>query len=274
VSDAVRQATERLRAAGIETARLEARLLWEHSQRNSLSPTGGEDWGEGEMFESLISRRLSHEPIAYIIGEKEFWSLPFAVGPGALIPRPETETLIEAAMREFPDREAPLRALDLGTGSGCLVVTFLTNYPQAYGAGIDVSEDALKWARANAARHGVSARSTFRHLDWESLETHSYDVVFANPPYVASGEITQLASDVSEHEPASALDGGADGLAAYRALAPLLRNNLASKGCAFLEIGQGQHHMVARILQSEGLQVARIVEDLAGIPRCVVARRG
>ncbi len=239
MSDAVRQATERLRAAGIETARLEARLLREHSQRNSLSPTGGEDWGEGEMFESLISRRLSHEPIAYIIGEKEFWSLPFAVGPGALIPRPETETLIEAAMREFPDREAQLRALDLGTGSGCLVVTFLTNYLQAYGAGIDVSQDALKWACANA-----------------------------------SGEITQLASDVSEHEPASALDGGADGLAAYRALAPLLRNNLASKGCAFLEIGQGQHHMVARILQSEGLQVARIVEDLAGIPRCVVARRG
>jgi release factor glutamine methyltransferase len=263
MNDAVRKATARLRAAGIESARLEARILWEHALRLSLSPNGG--------FESLVTRRLAYEPIAYITGEKEFWSLRFRVGPGCLIPRPETETLIQEAMREFPDRQMPLAILDLGTGSGCLLVTLLVHHPYARGTGIDGSADALRWARANAERHGVSERSIFVQTDWAQLEPAVYDVVFANPPYIPSGDLPGLGPDVRDHEPAGALDGGPDGLAAYRVLAPLLRNNLTRGGRAFLEIGQGQHHMVGGILESAGLQVVRIVEDLAGIRRCLVA---
>ncbi|HTK80511.1 MAG TPA: peptide chain release factor N(5)-glutamine methyltransferase [Rhizomicrobium sp.] len=264
MNEAVRMATERLRAAGIESARREARVLWEHTH----SVTGGVDG----TFESAIARRLAHEPIAYITGEKEFWSLAFKVGPGALIPRPETETLIEGALREFSDREAPLSVLDLGTGSGCLLITFLMNYPKARGTGIDISEDALRWARANAAQHGVSTRSTFRRTDWAELGPAVYDVVLANPPYIPTEELEGLSPDVVRYEPHLALSGGMDGLDAYRALAQLLRTSLAPEGRAFLEIGQGQHHMVSQILESAGLQLARIVEDLAGIPRCMVAK--
>ncbi len=288
MSDPVGLATEQLRAAGIESARRESRILWEHALKRSLSPIEGQGWDETAprpltqreqgrvvgLFESFVARRIAREPIAYITGEKEFWSLPFKVGPGALVPRPETETLIAEAMREFPARTAPLKVLDLGTGTGCLLVTFLVNYPNARGIGVDRSGDALAWAIANAQQHGVLARSAFLQSDWERLHPAKHDLVFANPPYVVSGEITGLAPDVKKYEPVSALDGGPDGLAEYRAIAPVVRDSLTPQGLAFLEIGQGQHHMVSQILESESLQIVRVVEDLAGTPRCVVARQG
>lgn len=143
MNEVVREAAERLRAAGIELPRADARILWGHANNDM------------DAFRSSISRRLAREPVAYITGHKEFWSLEFAVGPGALIPRPETETLIEQALRELPDRNAPLRVLELGTGTGCLLVALLTELPNASGIGIDSSGEALRWARENVTRHGV-----------------------------------------------------------------------------------------------------------------------
>lgn len=260
MNDVLRSAAERLRTAGIDSARADVRLLWEHAQQR-----GGD-------FANLLRRRLAHEPIAYITGRKEFWSLAFEVGPGALIPRPETETLVEQALVELTDREGPYRVLDLGTGSGCLLIALLTELPGAVGEGIDSSEQALGWARRNVAKHGLESRCGLGRVDWAAA-AGSFDLIVSNPPYIPSAEIAALPGDVRDYEPREALNGGPDGLAAYRALAPLLKRHLGPEGVALLEIGAGQHHMVKQIMEAEGLNVLRITADLTGTPRCVVVRQ-
>lgn len=253
------QATERLRAAGIESARADARILWQYAQ------------GNPDVFGTAISRRIAHEPVAYITGYKEFWSLDFEVGPGVLIPRPETETLIDAVAEELPDRELPYRILDLGTGSACLLVAILAEYPYATGVAVDSSEKALKWARRNVVRFGLEKRAELLNGDWHPAPG-AFDVIVSNPPYIPAGDLVTLPPDVRKHEPRAALDGGQDGLSAYRALAPALRAALKPDGVAALEIGIGQSHMVEDIMEGAGFRVTKFVPDLAGIPRCVVLR--
>jgi len=267
-------ATLRLRAAGIESPRLEARLLLSHATGLSqLDVIGGGvfvDEAARAKFDALIARRTANEPLAYILGRREFWSLEFQVGPGVLIPRPESETLIETALKLVPERDQKLRVLDLGTGSGCLLLAFLSERPNASGVGVDISEDALAWAQRNAENLKLNGRAKFIKDDWGRSLGSAFDLIFANPPYVRSGDIATLAPDVAGHEPASSLDGGADGLNAYRAIASMVLPRLALNGRLLLEIGQGQAEAVTKLFESQGFIAEGTVNDLARIHRCVV----
>lgn len=268
--DPVADAARRLAEAGNESARLDARLLWQfaHDVEASALVAKGR---VAPLFESLVRRRLTHEPLAYILGRKEFWSLNFAVGPGVLIPRPDTETLIEALCKTVPDKAAPLSILDLGTGSACLLAAALSEYPNAKGVGIDSSPVALDWARRNMKVHKLDARTRLVESDWLDEVPTPFDVILCNPPYVATADIEKLAPDVRLFEPRSALDGGADGLDAYRALAPRIGKGLAAGGRVFLEIGEGQDATLRAILEAADLTVLSVFADLAGVPRCVAA---
>ena len=226
-----------------------------------------------QRFETYIARRAAREPLAYITGTKEFWSLDFAVGPGVLIPRPDSETLIETALRLYPDKAVPLSILDLGTGSGCLLIAALKEFPNAHGVGIDSSPEALAWARRNLAAHRLEDRASLIETGWLEEASPGFDLTLANPPYIPTADIAGLAPEVAGHEPRAALDGGPDGLAAYRALAPRIARVLAPSGHALLEIGQGQGDAVATLLAAAGLEVPAINPDLAGIARVVVTKR-
>jgi release factor glutamine methyltransferase len=186
------------------------------------------------------------------------------------VPRPETETLVEQAGLEFPDRSAPLRAADFGTGTGAILIAFLSEFPNARGLGIDNSSDALAWAERNVAAHGLTGRCRFLRGDWSASPNEPCDVLFSNPPYLTRSEVGSGVPELA-HEPRTALDGGEDGLGAYRAVAPLMAARLAPDGRAFLEIGVGRGEAVSAILAANGLETMRIAPDLAGIPRCVVA---
>ena len=296
-TDLLRDAAERLRAAGIDSARVDARILLAHalgvepSSIFSLSPAErGRGQGEGvstvelaaatpsprpsppegerevlSLFESFLARRIAREPVAYITGHKEFWSLDFEVGPGVLIPRPETETLVEQVLRHFPDRTAPLDVLDLGTGTGCLLIAVLSEYRDARGVGVDSSPQALGWARRNVEKHGSNARLIQGDF---AAAMGAYDVILANPPYISTEHIAALAPELRLYEPVQALDGGADGLDAYRLLAPEIERLLKPEGLAFLEIGAGQGPAVGKLMKT-----VDIVPDLAGIDRCAIGRK-
>jgi len=276
IARALCAATRWLRAARIEGARAEARLLLRHVTGLSpevlvAEPDRRLEAEAAARFEALLARRAAREPMAYILGEREFWSLPLFVGPGVLVPRPETETLVEAALEAFPDRTAPLRILDLGTGSGCLLLALLREYPNAVGVGVDRSAEALAHATLNARRHGLDGRALLVRGDWGRGLAGPFELIVANPPYVASGELTELALEVARYEPRAALDGGADGLDAYRAILPDLPRLLAPAGVACLEIGAGQATALAALAEVGGFRVA-VRPDLAGIPRCLVLR--
>ena len=277
IRELLARAQARLTAAGIESARADARILLAAATQRCAGEivAGGEipTVEQAATFEMLLERRERREPVAYVTGQKEFWSLPFRVGPGVLIPRPETETLIEEAIRTFPDRTAPLQMLDLGTGSGCILIAALSEYPEAGGTGTDRSEAALEYARLNAANLGVRDRCRLKLADWNDGVTGGYDLIFSNPPYVGAGEIEALDPDVANHEPHSALTDGQDALSAYRALAPRIRSALNPSGWAFVELGAGQAAPVKTIFESGGLEVRRIAPDLSGIPRCIAATR-
>lgn len=273
---ALAEATQRLRDAGIVGARLDARVLLAHAMglpsAEILDAANPLDDGVRRRFDVLLTRRLAREPLAYIVGHKEFWSLDFNVGPGALTPRPETETVIEELIRLVPDRNTPLELLDLGTGTGCLLLAALSEYPQARGTGIDASESALAWARRNVAKLGLETRCSLQLEDWGRTIEGSYDAILVNPPYIRSGDIAALAPEVSRYEPVPALDGGPDGLAAYREIAARIVPLLKPDGLLLAEIGEGQGAQVASILATAGIRTVKIAEDLARIPRCVVGR--
>lgn len=258
---AATRGAERLKAAGIESARADARILLAHAQ------------GDEMLFEGFLARREQLEPVAYITGHKEFWSLDFEVGPGVLIPRPETETLIEEALKEFPTRSAPLRLLDLGAGSGCILIAALSEFPEACGVALERSADAIMWLQRNIDKHGLSNRCAVMHGDWRYESAGEFDAVFSNPPYVSNREMAKLPATIARYEPRPALMAGSDGLAAYRELAPRIAACLRPHGKAFLEVGAGQEEKVSGILRSAGLETVRIATDLAGIARCIVAAR-
>jgi len=266
-----------LAAAGIEDARAEAWLLLAIAlgrERAELmaGAAATPDAEQAARLEELVRRRAARAPVAYLIGEKEFWSLAFEVGPGVLIPRPETETVVEAVLDEVAERRAPLRLLDLGTGSGCLLLALLSELPSATGLGSDDSAEALAIAGRNAARLGLAARAGFAQGRWGEGLTGAFDVIVSNPPYVAASEWPRLQPEIRAFEPRAALVAGPDGLAAYRTLAPDCARLLAPDGLCALEIGHGQGDAVSEILARHGLQVTRRRRDLAGIERCVVVR--
>ncbi len=225
------------------------------------------DVPEPTAFAALLARRLAHEPIAYITGTRAFWTIELAVGPGVLVPRADSETLLEAAVEHFRER-APATILDLGTGPGTLLLAALDQWSEATGVGIDTSEDALDYAKRNAAILGMAKRAQFARGAWAAGLVGHFDLILANPPYIGTGE--SLPDDVRDHEPAIALFAGPDGLADYRSIAPQLPALLAPGGAAILEIGATQAAAVTALLEVQGFRVA-LRYDLGRNPRALIA---
>ena len=221
--------------------------------------------------EALIARRARREPFSRLKGSREFWGLDFALSPDALDPRPDSETLIAAALADIADRTVRLRVVDFGTGTGCLLLALLSELPNANGIGIDISPGAIATAKTNAGALGLAARTEFAIGGWDAPIPGFADVILANPPYIPSDEVLRLAPEVLKYDPVAALDGGADGLSAYRALGPTFRRVLMPAGRAYIEVGAGQAEAVAGLLTEAQLRIAAVKRDLAGIERCVIA---
>ncbi|MBY0335790.1 MAG: peptide chain release factor N(5)-glutamine methyltransferase [Acetobacteraceae bacterium] len=268
------QAGQVLRAAAIENPRMEARELLAHAMgtttdallRDPRAPVAPE---AGARFTAALKRRAAREPLQLILGTAGFWTLTLEVSRDTLIPRPDTETLIEAALELRPDRASVRRILDLGTGTGALLLAALAEYPGATGLGVDRVPGAVALAARNAARNGLAERVSFAVGHWADAVGGSFDLVLSNPPYIESAAIPALMPEVAVHEPASALDGGADGLAAYRAILAGLPRLLAPGGLAVLELGEGQAPAVTALAAEAGLRVRGLRDDLAGIPRAL-----
>ena len=267
--DAVAQ---QLKAAGIDGARAEARLIVAHvtglDRARQLTDPG--QAVDPEPALALARRRVAREPMAYLIGRREFWGLDFIVGPGVLVPRPETETLIEAVLAAFSDRTAPWRVLDLGTGTGCLLLTLLSLYPNALGIGIDRSAAALAYAARNRRLLGLEERALLVQGDWLAAVQGPFDLVVANPPYIAPNEPRD---PETRHEPEVALIAGQDGLDAYRAIAGPAWLALTPGGFAAVEIGAGQGDAVRALLEQAGFREVAVMPDLAGRPRAVTGKK-
>ena len=275
IGDHVARATSRLKAAGIDGPRREARLLLAHTFGKSVEWLVAHDDELIETpthFENAVRRREAREPLSHILGEREFWSLRFQVNASVLDPRPDSETLVAAVLAQYPEPDTVVKIADLGTGSGCLLLSILNERPGAEGVGVDISESALSIARENAQRFGLAARANFNQSDWESRLDGTFDIVVSNPPYIPTAAIDDLAPEVARFEPRGALDGGADGLDAYRHIAAVLPRILKPNGLVALEIGQGQDASVTRILRDGGIRIVGLEKDLAGIPRCVLGR--
>ena len=270
VAESLRTATNLLTGIS-DTPRLDAELLMAHAlgvERSALllDPARYE---VPELYAHLIARRMAHEPIAYILGYRDFWTIRIEVGPGVLIPRPDSETLIEAAVAHF-GASAPARILDLGTGPGTLLLAALSEFPDATGLGVDASEFALAYARDNAGELGMADRTAFQSGDWGDGIDGSFDLILCNPPYIADSEI--LMPDVAEHEPAEALFAGVDGLGDYRRIIPDLPRLLAPGGLVVLEIGATQLISVSKLAEAAGFAVA-CRQDLGGRDRALLLTR-
>ncbi len=270
VDAALRAAATRLADASA-TPRLDAELLMAHILGLSRSALlmGRRDTPEPRGFAALIARRAAGEPIAYLTGQRDFWTISLSVGPGVLSPRPDSETLIEAAVDHFGSR-GPARILDLGTGPGTLLLAALDQWPQATGIGIDASPHALGIARDNAARLGMGARARFAPGDWAQGIDERFDLVLCNPPYIGTGEA--LPVDVAGHEPAEALYAGADGLDAYRIVVPQIVGLVAPGGLAAVEIGASQRDAVSALFAAQDAAVT-CRRDLAGQDRAILFAR-
>jgi release factor glutamine methyltransferase len=279
VSEALNLLAQAFRTAGIEDADVDARLLVGHAlhlDRARLIAQSDRilEAREINVINALAARRLKREPVSRILGQKEFWSIALAITPDVLVPRPETETVVEGAL-DFVVRGGlrmeKLRILDIGTGSGALLLALLRELPNAIGTGTDISTAALKVARENAARCGVEGRCTFVVCDIASIVEGPFDLLVSNPPYIAHDEIMSLAPEVKNYDPTVALDGGADGLAAYRAIAADAKRLLAPGARMFVELGAGQEATVRDLFTNVGLTAGIARPDLAGIPRVLGA---
>ncbi|HVV93719.1 MAG TPA: peptide chain release factor N(5)-glutamine methyltransferase [Hyphomicrobiales bacterium] len=277
---ALRAVAAAFREAGLATPELDARALLLHATGLTVealvaAPDAPLPAAAAAALAEAAARRRAGEPVARIVGTREFWGQPFRLGPATLVPRPETETVVEAAMAALGPAVASrqLRLLDLGTGSGAILLALLGEYPLASGLGVDRAEDALRIARDNAARLGLGARAAFFAGDWAAAIDARFDLVVANPPYVETAAIAALAPEVARHDPALALDGGADGLDAYRAIAAAAPALLDPDGALVIELGAGQEAPVAALMAAAGLAAAGPARpDLAGIPRALSLR--
>ena len=277
IAEARRALGAAFRTAGIETPELDARVLVGHALAcdhaalvaNAARPLGA---GEATRISALAARRLAGEPVARIIGQREFWGLPFTVTPAVLVPRPETETVVELALSLIGDPTQALRIADLGTGSGAILLALLHTLPRATGIGTDISPAALDVARANARSLQLDARATFVESDFGRSLDGPFDLVVSNPPYVARHEIATLSREVREHDPRGALDGGEDGLNAYRQIAADAARLIGGRGLLVVEIGATQERDVNAVFGKKGLAVTRFRHDLSGNVRALAAR--
>ena len=268
IARALSRATQTLSAAS-GTPRLDAELLMAHAlgiERDSLL-LSKQDQMVPAVYPLLVERRQAGEPVAYITGKRAFWNIELEVGPGVLVPRPDSETLIAAAIEHFAGSAGPHRILDLGTGPGTLLLAALDQGPKATGIGVDSSKDALSYARRNARRLGLANRAHFRRGDWAARISEQFDLVLINPPYVADGD--ELGAGVAAFEPAEALFAGAEGLDEYERLAPDVGRLIAPGGLAAIEIGHDQAEAVAKLLKLQGHE-PRLEHDLGGRPRAML----
>lgn len=280
IEAARRRLAREFRQGGLDAPELDARIIVGHVlglDHTALAAQSDRVLAaeEAGAIAALSARRLAREPVARILGRKEFWGLPFKLNAETLLPRPETETVVEAALAAL-DREnrtsQELRIVDLGTGSGALLLALLSELPRACGIGTDISFAALRCARDNAAAFGLSTRASFVACDYGTALRGPVDVLVSNPPYVARADIAGLQPEVRDFDPRAALDGGLDGLDGYRAIAPQARRLLAPDGVLVLELGQGQLGAVTSIFASTGLAPIAPQHDLAGIARALVMR--
>ena len=281
IAGARRAWAAKFRECGIESPELDARILVGHAlgldhAALAATPSRRLNASEHQVVASLAHRRLAREPVARIVGVKEFWSLPLGVSAATLVPRPETETVVEAALDVIERRGArsrPLRIADLGTGSGAILLALLSELPAACGIGTDLSAAALRVARDNARRLGVDG-ARFVACDMAAALRGPFDLIVSNPPYIASAEIAGLAPEVRDFDPRAALDGGPDGLAFYRAIAAAAPARLAPGGVLIVELGPGQAAAVAALFAAAGLAPAMPRHDLSGVPRALCAVKG
>ena len=269
IKDALRHGAARLREAGVDTPALDARLLLAHAtglDQASLLRDRDTQF-DPAAYHALLTRRATREPIALILGRQGFWSLDFEVSPATLIPRPDSETLIEAAIAARP-RNAVQTILDLGTGTGCLLLAALNEFPLAWGLGLDLSPEAAALARRNAVALRLATRAAFACADWAAPLDARFDLVFSNPPYIRAAEIQGLMPEVANFEPRTALDGGVDGLDAYRALLAALPHVLTPNGLAVFELGIGLADEVSALAAAAGFRTA-LRRDLGGVERAI-----
>jgi release factor glutamine methyltransferase len=280
IGAARRQLAREFRQQGIETPALDARIIVGHVLRLDHTALATQSSRvltaeEAGVIVELSARRLAREPVARLLGRKEFWGLPFKINAETLLPRADTETVVEAALAALHcdhRKSWELRIVDLGTGSGALLLALLSELPGAYGIGTDVSCSALRCARDNAAALGLSARASFAACDYGAALKGPADVLVSNPPYVARGDIAGLQAEVRDFDPRRALDAGPDGLDGYRAIASDVRRLLARDGILVLELGQGQLGAVTSIFTATGLEPVAARHDLSGITRALVMR--
>jgi release factor glutamine methyltransferase len=268
VRAAIAEAASRISSS---TPRLDAELLMAHALGVSHQDLLLKHLGDPApaSFDALVQRRLAHEPVAYITGSRGFWSVEIGVGSGVLVPRADSETLIEAAVVHFAGGDGPKRILDLGTGPGTLLLAALAEWPEAHGLGVDASEVALTYARRNAATLEMADRAVFKTGDWANDLAGQFDLILCNPPYIGTAE--ELGPEVRDHEPASALFAGTDGLDDYRRIIPDLPCLLAPGGMAVLEIGWTQAQAVSQLMRAAGFDPV-LHHDLGGRPRAVAAK--
>ncbi len=280
ISESLRAGIASLRGAGADSPGLDARLLLAHALGATVEEILRDEGrqltrSEETFYNGLLARRAAREPVSRITGRREFWSLEFEINRDTLDPRADSETLITATLDLIKDRNRALRILDIGTGSGCLLLALLSEFPNATGVGADVSMGALFAANANADRLGFAARAQFIHcdlraVDWRSKCGGPFDLLIANPPYLAEYDFTALAPEVAQHEPRVALAGGADGLDFYRLITISMEYLLAGGGHVVFEVGQGQSAQIASLLFSQGLAVLPPYCDLGGVERAVI----
>lgn len=306
IRDAIKAAAEKLAAAGIENPNHDSRILLSHTLDFSVEKIIGypENLVSEKHFKKywqLIKRRAKHEPVAKIIGKKEFWGREFFVNQHVLDPRPDSETLIEAVLeyltfsypasggrlggewsenKDHPHPNPPpqagegnLRIIDLGTGTGCLLLTLICELNNATGIGVDISDAALKIARKNANNLGVRKRAKFKKSNWFEKISGKFDLIISNPPYIRKNAIKNLSDDVKKYDPIMALDGGEDGLEPYKKIISEVHNFLKPDGLVCFEFGKGQAKTISKILQKNKFEILNIYKDLAGIERCILARK-
>lgn len=275
VSDWLTAGAEQLARAGLETPRAEARYLLEWAtglDRLRLLKLAELSSDAEARYHQGLGRRAAREPLAFITGRQGFWTLDLEVSPATLIPRSDSETLIEALLECRPERGkgGVSSVLDLGTGTGCLLLAALSEYPEAWGMGVDLSPEAAKLAQRNAKANGLGERTAFLAGSWNSALTGRFDVVLSNPPYIESAVVPGLMPEVAGFEPGRALDGGTDGLDAYRVICAALPGLLMPGGCAILELGIGQEDAVTALAQEAGLRKRTCRKDLGGIARALI----
>ncbi len=272
VREARRLLAHSLLRAGSDSPGLDARLLVEGSVGiENADPDLILSKEALTRLDGFAARRLAGEPVWRILGEREFWGLPFRLSPATLEPRPDSETIVETALAQVAGRrDEERRLLDLGTGTGCLLIALLSELPQARGLGVDLSEDACRTAAGNAALNRLADRATFRQGSWTEGLTGPFDLIVSNPPYIPSAEIETLSVEVREHDPLLALDGGADGLGPYRLFAAALPPLLAPGGVIVLEIGAGQGPDVVALMRAGGLEFRGSRNDLGGHERALI----